>query len=82
MSSHILVLQAELGEDIDQVLTFAPTESEKCVRFPISDDSIPLEPDEILMLELNLTETITGVSLGPNDRTIITIQDDDSKLVH
>ena len=77
----LLALHTELGTDIDQVLTFAPTESEKCVQFPIVDDSIPLEPDDTLMFELNLTEMITGVSLGPIDMTTITIQDDDSKLV-
>ena len=64
-----------------QVLTFSPTETEKCVQFPIADDSIALEPNETLMFKLNLTEMIPGVSLGPINRTIITIQDDDSKLV-
>ena len=76
-----LALQEELGTDIDQVLTFAPTESEKCVQFRIVDDTIALEPDEILMFRLVLTESVTGVSLGLINLTTVTLQDDDSKLV-
>ena len=74
-----IALQAELGLDIDQVLTFAPTDTEKCVQFPIADDNIALEPDETLMFRLVLTGNVTGVSLGSFATTTITIQDDDSK---
>ena len=74
-------LQAELGMNIDQVLTLAPTEAEKCVQFPIADDNIALEPEETLMFELNLTEVITGVFLGPINMTTIIIQDNESMLV-
>ena len=67
--------------NIDQVLAFAPSETEKCVQFPIADDTIALEPDEALMFELNFTEVITGVFLGSINMTTIIIQDDDSTLV-
>ena len=76
----LLALQAELGKDIDQVLTFAPTETEKCVQFPIADDNIALEPNETLIFRLVLTKVFTSVSLGPINRTTITIEDDDSKF--
>ena len=81
LTSTTLALQAELGVNIDQVLTFSPTDIENCVQFPIADDSIALEHNETLMFELNLTETITSVSLGPIEMTTIIIQDDDSKVV-
>ena len=75
--SQCTALQAELN--ITQELTFAPSDTEKCVQFPIVDDSKPLEPNETLRFQLVLTETIPGVFLGSVNMTTITIQDDDSK---
>ena len=73
-------LQAELGTDIYEVLTFASTETKKKrVQFPIADDNIALETDETLMFRLVLTENVTDVLMGPFDMTTIIIQDDDSK---
>ena len=76
-----IALQAELDMNIIQVLTFAPTEIDKCIQFPIADDDIALEPNETLVFQLVLSENVTDVLFSPFDVTYIIIQDDEGELV-
>ena len=73
------VLQEEMSINIDLVLTFAPSDTNKHVQFPIADDA--LEPDEAFVFQLVLTENVPGVLLRPFDMTNIIIRDDGSKLI-
>ena len=72
------VLQA--GQIFNQTITFGPLDSEKAITFNITDDIIALEPPE--KFTLTLVTISDGIMLQPNDKTDITILDEDGKCSH
>ncbi len=73
-----IALQRELGRTLSEVLVFAANESAKRVEFELADDTIALEPDQLLTFTLELIST-NGAELGNHSTTTITIEDDDRK---
>ena len=70
------------GQTLNQLITFTPSDSEKSITFNIPDDNIALEPPETFTLTLTAVTIIDGIMLQPNDKTDITILDDDGKCPH
>ncbi len=77
-SVFTIALQPELSRTLSEVLVFAANESAKRVEFEIADDTIALEPDQLLTFTLELIST-NGAELGNHSTTTITIEDDDRK---
>ena len=73
-------LQAELRASIDQVITFAPEDTEMCVEFQVQDDQIALEGNETLIFILTIVDVLPNVRLGEFNTTIVEIIDDDGML--
>ena len=73
----VTALQQELNDNIDQVLVFAPNETEKCIQFPVADDEIALEDIETLTFRLALTNNVSRVDLGNFKTAVVMIMDDD-----
>ena len=59
-------------------VTILASESEACADFPITDDDIALEPDEVF--EITLT-TPADVPSSPDPSTVTIIDDDGKKLL-
>ena len=55
-------------------------DSEKSITFNIPDDAIALEPPEKFTLTLTVVTSGDGIMLQPNDKTDITILDEDGKF--
>ena len=72
-----LVLQPGLGI-IDEQLIFTPSESVKCVEFPLDDDDIALEPNETLIFNLTRITKKPWIIIVPPEMTTVIITDDDS----
>ena len=68
------------GQTLNQSITFTPLDSEKAITFNITDDSIALEPPEKFTLTLTVVTSGDGIMLQPNNKTDITILDEDSKF--
>ncbi len=73
-----IALQPELGRALSEVLVFAANESAKCVEFEIADDTIALEPDQLLKFTLEVI-SMNGAELGNHSTTNIAIENDDRK---
>ena len=63
------------------MITFSPNDREKAITFNIVDDDIALEPPEIFQLFLEVVTITDRVTIQPNNRTIISIMDDDGMCV-
>ncbi len=74
-----IAIQQILGGNIDQVLTFSPSETEICVSFPLADNNIALEEPDRLVFSLTLIDSRPGVQLGEFNTTSIIINDDDGQ---
>lgn len=71
-------LQQAVGDVVDQILTFSPSETEKCVSFPVADDNITLEAAaDTLVFNLSLIDAEPGVELGQFSTVSVVIIDDD-----
>ena len=67
---------------MNQLIIFSPLDNEKSITFNIPDDSIALEPPEKFTLILTAETISDGIMLQPNDKTDITILDEDGKCSH
>ena len=70
------------GQALNQLITFTSLDSEKAITFNIPDDSIALEHPEKFTLTLTAITSGDGIMLQPNDKTDITILDEDGKCSH
>lgn len=68
------------GRNISRVVMFPSGVTAVNVSFNIMDDNVALEPDEMFMFELSTIPGQIGTTLGTPDSTVITIEDDDSKI--
>ena len=75
-------LPAELGGAVvTQQLTFAPDETIMCVNFTVMDDTIALEPNVSVILDLTLVTIKPGVVIGSPSMTTVIVVDDDGTYV-
>ena len=70
------------GQTLNRLITFSPLDSEKSITFNITDDIIALEPPETFTLILTVVTISDGIMLQPNNKTDITILDEDGKFFH
>ena len=71
--------QAETGNRVDCVITFAPDQFLQCIDFNITDDHIALEETEMFSWTLMVQGSPELVTLGDNSATDVLILDDDGK---
>ncbi|XP_064387674.1 uncharacterized protein LOC135335909 isoform X6 [Halichondria panicea] len=69
--------QAETGNRVDCVITFAPDQFLQCIDFNITDDHIALEETEMFSWTLMVQGSPELVTLGDNSATDVLILDDD-----
>ena len=66
---------------VTQQLTFAPDEIMICVNFTVTDDTITLEPNVSVVLDLTLVTIKAGVIIGFPSMTTVIVVDDDGTYV-
>lgn len=75
-------LQAETGQMISRVVTFAPNEIEQCIDFEVVDDNIALEETEMFTWTIMIQGDPNLVTIGDNGSTNINVLDDDGTHPH
>ena len=73
---HFVALQEGIGVAVNEVLSFIPGESQKCLEVAIVDDKVALERTEELMFRLVPAGTRRYV-LGEITTTLVQVIDDD-----
>ena len=76
-----IAFQVETGMRVDKEINFTSTDSDKAITFTLIDDTIPLEPTEILLWTLTLITMRNGAEISPISTYDVQIVDDDGMSV-